>query len=261
LVELVAFRPDDLELGLGLVSIGRVWGVANTPVPDRHSVMDVLATAVDGGIRCFDTAPAYGASEQRLGVFLAGLSQAQRAKFVIMTKVGEHWDAAADAAFTDHGYDAMARSLDRSVELLGRIDVLQLHKATEDVIRAPETASFFRHARAMGISTLGASVSSVAAGKLALETGMFSCLQFPLNAETRQMESLLHPLQVAGGFPVINRPFAMGGAVHAAADKSAAGIAAFRFLRDRVSRGIVLTGTGKAAHLAENLVSYAASDR
>jgi aryl-alcohol dehydrogenase-like predicted oxidoreductase len=259
LAEALSFSPSGLELGLGLVSIGRVWGVAETAVPDDAAAQTLLAAAVDGGIRAFDTAPAYGVSETRLGAFLNGLPIATRDRLVVMTKVGEHWNAGAKAAFTDHSFDAMARSLDRSLKLFGRIDVLQLHKATEEAIAAPDTARLFAHARTLGIGTSGASVSSVAAGRLALGTGLFTCLQFPFNADNLPMAPLLDDLEAAGGFPILNRPFAMGAAVHAAADKAAAGVEAFRFLRQRVRRGVVLTGTGKAVHLRENLASFAAS--
>jgi aryl-alcohol dehydrogenase-like predicted oxidoreductase len=259
LVDRPAFRPDGLVLGLGLISIGRVWGVAGTAVPDEVSAQALLTEVLRSGIGILDTAPAYGTSEARLGAFLKALPAAERDRLTIMTKVGEHWDHGAGTAFADHSYDAMARSLDDSFELLGRIDVLQLHKASEEVIVAPDTERFFAHARNLGIGTFGASVSSVEAGRCAVQTDMFTCLQFPLNAGARHLEPLLADLQRIDGVPIINRPFAMGAAVHGAADKAEASVAAFRFLRQQMHRGVVLTGTGKAAHLRENLASFAAS--
>jgi aryl-alcohol dehydrogenase-like predicted oxidoreductase len=259
LAEARAFRPDDLELGLGLVSIGRTWGVAGEGVPEAQDANALLAAAVAGGIRIFDTAPSYGSSEARLGAFLTGLPSNQRNSLIVMTKIGEHWDSATNTPFTDHGFDAMARSLDHSLEKLGRIDILQLHRATDEAITAADTERLVARAQELGIGAFGASPVSLAAGRLALKTGLFSCLQFPLNADSVQFDPLLADLESAGGFPILNRPFAMGAAVHAAADKAAAGIAAFRFLRQRVLRGVVLTGTGKAAHLTENFASFAAS--
>jgi aryl-alcohol dehydrogenase-like predicted oxidoreductase len=250
---------DGLHLGLGLLSIGRAWGVAGAPVPSDTDAHALLCAAHDAGIGIFDTAPAYAASERRLGRFLRTLPHADRDRVVIMTKVGEHWSGERGEAFVDHGYDAMAGSLDASIALLGRIDVLQLHKATEDAIASPATAAIIERARSLGVRVFGASVGSVAAGVLALSTGLFSTLQFPFNATAQALEPLLGALDAAGGFAIVNRPYAMGGLVLGAADPTTAGAAAFGFLRERVTRGVVLTGTGKIAHLAENVRNFRAA--
>ncbi len=253
------FRPEGLRIGLGLVSIGRVWGVAGSPVPTDAEAAALLDAALDCGVRIFDTAPAYAASERRLGAYLAGLDAGRRADVVVMTKVGEHWDDEAGAPYVDHSYDAMMRSFERSMTLLGSIDVLQLHKATEDAIASEATARVFRHAQACGVRTAGASVATVEAGALALRSGSFSALQFPLNAQDGRLEPLVAALEAAGGFAIVNRPFGMGAAVHGADDKHRAAVAAFRFQRERVPNGVVLTGTGRAAHLRENIAAFAES--
>ena len=81
-----------LRLGLGLVSIGRVWGVRQSAPPDADEAQKLLSRAVELGIAIFDTAPAYAESEARLGRFLAGLEPSRRQALTIMTKMGEHWD-------------------------------------------------------------------------------------------------------------------------------------------------------------------------
>jgi len=81
-----------IELGLGLIGIGREWGHVQTGVPDSESVQDFLRFAYDSGIRFYDTAPSYAYSEERLGFFLNGLSPEQRKTVVIATKFGETWD-------------------------------------------------------------------------------------------------------------------------------------------------------------------------
>ncbi len=91
----VTFAPDGVELGLGLLSIGRVWGVAKTAVPTDSGAGALLETALARGIRIFDTAPAYAASERRLGAFLRTLRAPVRDRLVVMTKMGEHWDETA----------------------------------------------------------------------------------------------------------------------------------------------------------------------
>lgn len=192
------FSPGRLNLGLGLLSIGRVWGVGQVEPPPDHEAQDLLLRAVELGIRVFDTAPAYAASEARLGRFLNQVGPARRQNLVVMTKAGEHWDSDRGASFVDHRRDALCRSIDRSLELLGRIDVLQIHKATRGVVRDPAVMAALDHARASGITTFGASVSDLEAGSAAIETGVYQALQFPLNVASQTFAPLLPTLKGGG---------------------------------------------------------------
>src|SRR3712207_3844632 len=162
-----------LKLGLGLLSIGRSWGVGQSPPASEDEAQALLAKAVEIGITFFDTAPAYAQSEARLGRFLAGLGSSRRKALVVMTKAGEHWDAGRGVGFVDHSRDALIRSIDRSLKLLGTIDVLQIHKATRDVVTHPDVLAAIEHARRCGVAAFGASVSDVEAGSAALESGFY----------------------------------------------------------------------------------------
>jgi len=248
--------PDVLELGLGLLSIGRVWGDERSEPPSEQGAEDLLRQAIELGVTVFDTAPAYGTSEARLGRFLNGLGPGRRTDLVVMTKAGEHCDSDRGTSFVDHSRDALCRSIDRSLALLGRIDVLQIHKATREVVRDAGVMAALEYARACGIATFGASVSDEATGVAALETGAYDALQFPLNIADRSLAPLLTLLEETSGTAIINRPFAMGGLLRRGADTGAHARAAFRLLRETVYRGVVLTGTGKAAHLAENVEAF-----
>ena len=254
------FPPDRLELGLGLLSIGRVWGVGASEPPSQEGAHELLQRALELGVTIFDTAPAYAASEARLGRFLHQLDEERRRTLVVMTKAGEHWDFERGASFVDHSRDALCRSIDRSLELLGRVDVLQIHKATREVVRDPGVLAALACARTCGIGAFGASVANVDSGLAALETGVYGVLQFPFNIANPALAPLLDALREARGTAIINRPFAMGGLVTGAARTGAEARAAFRFIRDRVERGIVLTGTGKAGHLAENVEAFRACE-
>ncbi|HEX2554919.1 MAG TPA: aldo/keto reductase [Microvirga sp.] len=243
-----------LELGLGLVSIGRTWGVRQVQPPAEADAFALLEKAVALGIRVFDTAPAYGTSEARLGAFLATLPPAGREPLVIMTKAGEHWDEERAEPFVDHRRDALVRSIDRSLERLGRVDVLQIHKATQAIVTDPDVLSAIAYARSCGIERIGASVSDVAAGEAALAAGCYGFLQFPLNTRSGTMLPLLAPIEQAGATPVINRPFGMGALLDG--DRDEAARRAFRHLDDHVRSGIVLTGTSRADHLAFNVEAF-----
>lgn len=74
------------RLMLGTVQFGMPYGIANvTGQPDHATVRAMLATAVDGGINCFDTAASYGTSEEVLGSALHELGLAKRV--TVVTKV------------------------------------------------------------------------------------------------------------------------------------------------------------------------------
>lgn len=244
-----------LKLGLGLLSIGRTWGVGQSAPPDAEAAQALLASAVELGISIFDTAPAYAQSEARLGRFLSGLAPSRRQALTIMTKAGEHWDFEQGTSFVDHSRDALIRSIDRSLELLGSIDVFQIHKATSDVVTHPDVIAALDHARRCGVTTCGASVSDPEAGKLALESGLYDALQFPLNMSYRAMEPLLPALEASTCIAVVNRPFAMGGLISGQTFDAAA-TAAFRHIEERLPNAVILSGTGKTAHLAQNVRAF-----
>jgi len=82
-------RKHRVQLGLGLISIGRTWGARPVPVPGEAEALAFLEGAYELGIRLFDTSPSYGDSEVKLGRFLTGLSREERAQVSVATKFGE----------------------------------------------------------------------------------------------------------------------------------------------------------------------------
>ena len=125
------------QLGLGLAPLGNLY----RPVSEQ-AARETLDTALELGIRYFDTAPYYGfgLSERRAGDALRG-----HADIVISTKAGRLLtpDPAADTSSERHGfvspmpfapafdysYDGILRSHEHSLQRLGvaRIDVLLVH--------------------------------------------------------------------------------------------------------------------------------------
>ena len=79
------------SFGLGTVKFGRNSDVkypADFDIPDDAVIQNLLAVARDHNVNLLDTAPAYGASEKRLGSLL----KSQRQNWVISTKVGEYYE-------------------------------------------------------------------------------------------------------------------------------------------------------------------------
>lgn len=231
-----------VELGLGLLSIGRTWGVRQEAPPSEAAALELLNKAVALGIRFFDTAPAYGASEAILGRFL----RSTKADVFVATKMGEFWNNGASTV--DHRYDSLKRSIDRSLELLGRIDLLQVHKSTADNLRAPDVTRAIEYARNCGIHSFGASVPDIETANDAAASGWCSYLQFPFSLAN----TALAPIFNLGLKLIINRPLAMGAL-------SATPLEAFDFIRRQDFSGIVLTGTKSIAHLRENHAAFYSS--
>jgi aryl-alcohol dehydrogenase-like predicted oxidoreductase len=234
-----------VELGLGLLSIGRPWGVRQEPPPPEHAAFELLQKAVDLGIRFFDTAPAYGTSEAILGRFL----ESGHRKVFVATKMGESWDPATGQSTVDHSYDALKRSIDHSLTLLGRIDLLQVHKATADNLRSAEVARAIEYARSCGVGAFGASIPDLAAATVAAGTGWCSHLQFPFNRANTKLAPIFDLARERGSKLIVNRPLAMGELRETVAD-------AFRFVRAQQFQGVVLSGTKSIAHLAQNHAAF-----
>lgn len=248
----------DIDLGLGLIGIGRPWGHRWTASPTKEQATALLSTAVESGVRLFDTAPAYGSSEAVLGAFLASLPADQRQRVFVSTKFGEHWDFANETAYTDHSYGALCRSLDRSMTLLQRIDLLQVHKASCEVLRSNDLASALQYARSLGIQAFGASVSTVDAAGIVSETDAFSWIQFPYNASQPQLHPVFRLATAHEKRVMVNRPFAQGRLLY---ERDGAAITdvmteAFRFVIQDSSSGVVLTGTTSPSHLRDNLSAF-----
>ena len=236
------------ELGLGLIGIGRPWPAPDRAVPSGHEVRDLLGRAVELGVRFFDTAPAYGLSEARFGEFLSTLPDGARNGLVVATKCGEHWSADSGST-VDHSPEGMAESVQRSVDHLGRVDLLQLHQASVDVLGDPEVIETLQAvAETHAIPRLGASVKDVAACEAALASGVFSHLQMPVNASRPDLSewARAHRDEVS---IIGNRPLHSGNS-----DEPVASL--IRRASAVVGPGIVLTGTTNVAHLADTVAAW-----
>lgn len=253
-----AFAAGEVRFALGAIGIGRPWGVVPGEIPSSTEAARFLADAYSAGVRYFDTAPSYGSSEERLGEFLRSLTPAERAGVTIATKFGEHWDEAAASPFVDHTFEALARSLDRSLDRLGTIDVLQLHKTSPAVLRSDALARAWEKARAAGIAELGTSVADLESAELTLQPGPYQMMQLPVNQRRCEFLEVMPRAEAAGIWLALNRPFAMGQVVVDAAPSAVHGarVEAFRFLLSQRFCGVVLSGTKSAAHLRENLEAF-----
>lgn len=249
---------EQIELGLGLIGIGREWGYADSKVPTENEVLDFLKFSFDLGVRFFDTAPSYGFSEERLGKFLHSISPEQRQGIRVSSKFGDHWNQENSTAYVDHSYDALCRSLDNTIAHLDRIDLLQLHKTDPNVLKSKELWRAFTYAKEIGIKTFGASVSDQESGAMVCKNDFFEYVQIPFNKSNIKFDNVIEKANVNHKHVIINRPFNMGALLYEE-DKLLNGqklADAFQFILDRKFSGVILTGTKSQNHLQENWASF-----
>jgi aryl-alcohol dehydrogenase-like predicted oxidoreductase len=239
-----------VEFGLGTIGIGKPWGFANPEVPDERQTLTLLERAFALGVRYFDTAPSYGVSEERLGRYLAALTSGERSQVRITTKFGEHWDMAKAEPFVDHSFDALRRSLDGSLARLGRIDFLQLHKTTPQVLGSRDLARAWEYAATLGITAIGASVSDLASAEIAIANPAYRILQFPYNVAQQTFADVLDRAAARGMKIAVNRPFGMGRMLYENRELSKAN--AFGFILEKHFEGVILSGTKSPDHLEDN---------
>ncbi len=166
------------ELIVGSVQLGLAYGAANrTGKPDRQTALRLVRRAVDAGVGGFDTARAYGDSEDRLGEALKGL------RIPTVTKLSPLNDLAADAS-----PETIAAAVDASIATSlaalqrDRLDCLLLHRAVQLTAFDGAVWKRLEHHLAKGtVGKLGVSVQSPAEALSALSCDNVRHIQLPFN--------------------------------------------------------------------------------
>jgi aryl-alcohol dehydrogenase-like predicted oxidoreductase len=167
------------ELVLGSVQLGVSYGVANrTGKPSRAAALRLVSKAVDAGITKFDTARAYGDSEERLGEALR-----TRKAIRTITKLSPLSELPSNAMLREVRA-AVDASIEQSLYALRReqIDCLLLHRASH--MTAFNGAIWNRLVERLEDGTvlsLGVSVQSPQEALAALDCGDVQHLQLPFN--------------------------------------------------------------------------------
>jgi len=181
------------EIGFGALEIGRDWAAdvnADPRHPTEADAARVLNGLLDRGINFIDTAPAYWYSEEFIGKAISH----RRSEFILATKVGEHCDP--NGSVYDYSAEATHRFIDTSLQRLrtDRIDLLQIHSASIEVLERGETLSAMQEAQRAGkVRHLGMT-GGVAECTRALELGGYETVQFPYNLTNMSAEERLLPL-------------------------------------------------------------------
>ena len=202
------------ELALGTVSLGMNYGIqapGEFGRPGSADAIRLLHAAVEAGINLFDTAPAYGESEQLLGAVLGSYPHCY-----VATKVSLPTDANGKSLSGHSLKTAVQNSLHSSLKLLRRdvLDIVQIHNATVDCVTKGEIGELLLDAKRQGkIRYLGASVYGEDAALTVIESKQFEVLQVAYNLLDQRMAQRVFPTAERAGVGVVVRSPLLKGAL------------------------------------------------
>jgi aryl-alcohol dehydrogenase-like predicted oxidoreductase len=158
-------------LGLGTVKFGRnekVHYPQAFALPSDKDIANLIDYAYDLGINLLDTAPAYGASEARLGKLLSS----QRQRWILSTKVGEEFSEGESRY--DFSAEHICYSVERSLTRLKTdyLDIVLVHSSGDDkqIIESYPVFATLEKLKQRGlIRAYGMSTKTVEGGLLALQ--------------------------------------------------------------------------------------------
>jgi len=201
-------------LSLGTVSLGVNYGIEAPDqfgCPRNAEVLGLIDEAVNIGINLFDTAPNYGDSENLLGQALK-----HHPDCLIATKVSIPRDEKKVVLGGEPLSEFIEKSLRRSLEALQRdtLDIVQIHNATEDVLKHGEMAENLLRFKEKGlIRCIGASVYTEDEALAVLSAGCFDVLHVAYNILDRRMEKKVFPAAKENGVGIITRSALLKGAL------------------------------------------------
>ena len=211
------------------------------PLPDDQQVERLLNGVLDMGINLVDTAPAYGASEERVGRAIAD----RRSEYLLSTKVGETF---ADGNSThDFSRQAITSSVERSLQRL-RTDVLDfvfIHSDGRDlfILEKTDTVPALADLRRRGIIRfIGLSGKTVEGARKALAWA--DVLMIEYHPEDRSHEQVIDEAAAAGVGVFVKKPLASGRLTPSQA---------IPFILAKAGVGTLVVGTLSLDHLRNNV--------
>jgi aryl-alcohol dehydrogenase-like predicted oxidoreductase len=169
----------------------------------RRTVERLLGGALDAGLNVIDTAECYDDSEALIGAALG----ARRRECWLLTKCGHPrgWGAG------DWRPASLLASIERSLARLAtdRVDLVQLHSCSLDVLRRGDAIEALERARERGWTRWIGYSGDGAAARHAVESGRFDTLQTSVSVADQEAIETTLPLARAAGLGVIaKRPLA-----------------------------------------------------
>jgi len=197
---------DVSEVSFGTVSLGIPYGIGVNGKEDMISEKDaieLLLLALDKGINFFDTARAYGCSEERIGKAFKG----RRQEVIISTKCAHLYDKNGQLPPTAKLERAMDSSLNMSMSALQTdyIDVYMMHDGNIDIISNKTIVKTLSGYKKNGtIKATGISTYTVDETLKAIESGVWDVIQVAYNLMD-QSQGKLFSLAKQNGVGIVVR--------------------------------------------------------
>ena len=198
------------QLGYGSMGLRgpRTWGVR---VVGDDAADEFLNAVLDAGINFIDTAPDYGASEERIGRFISS----RRQEFVLATKCGCVYTQREDHLHLDHVWkkDVIERNLETSLQRMRTdfIDILQFHGGDAETLQREGLIDLLLSFRDRGlIRFLGVS-SSLPNLSALIALNVFDTFQIPYSCLAPEHHDLITRAADAGAGIIIRGGIAQGG--------------------------------------------------
>lgn len=201
-------------ISLGTVELGLDYGIpmpGQYGKPDERDAIRLIREAFDHGINLFDTAPAYGESEELLGKSLS-----HHASCIFATKVTIPRDAEGRIVGRASLGRQIRRSLERSLRALRRenLDIVQVHNATDDAIRCDELWEVLSREKEQGLLRhIGASVYTPEEALGVIKGSCCDVLQIPFNLLDQRMSAEVFPAAEKTGVGLMSRSTFLKGAL------------------------------------------------
>jgi len=223
------------RLGLGTVELGLDYGInepGNFGKPDEEYSTHLLRKAADAGINLFDTAPAYGCSEEILGKAFA-----DRDDCVIATKVNIPPENVDMRRF-------IGVSLAQSRQELRRecLDIVQVHNATSDTFLHSDIFKVLLEEKDVGgIRFIGASVYDPENALAAIDSGTIDVLQIAYNVLDQRMDEEVLDEAESEGIGILSRSVYLKGVLTERAEWLPDHCAPLRESVESIKKGMDLT--------------------
>lgn len=231
-------------IGFGAFKIGRNAKIKYPrpyDLPSDEEVANLLDGLIDLGIAHFDTAPAYGISEQRVGNWLSR----RDAPIVVSTKVGELFEDGESRYVFDEA--SVRASVANSLRLLRRdvLDIVLIHTPHDDVAVLKETSvvqTLQSLKEAGDIRAIGLSGKTPQAATMALDWADLLMVEF--NAEDAAHAAVIEEAARREIGVLVKKGLASG---HLPADQ------AIPFVLNQTGVTSLVVGGLNLKHMADNL--------
>jgi aryl-alcohol dehydrogenase-like predicted oxidoreductase len=188
------------EVAFGCVEIGMPYGIGIESIndmPTEEEAIQLLQAALQSGINFFDTARAYGNSENIIGKAFKN----NRSEVIIATKCKHFQNSNGSIPAFDELKQIVETSLQESLAALRTtyLDVFMLHQANVQILQNKDVQFIFASLKEAGlIKATGVSTYTNQETELAINTNVWDVIQLPFNLMDQRQSVLFNQAQASG---------------------------------------------------------------